>query len=500
MSLKVSMILELVNKLSGPARKAQADVAKLAGKAGLGGVAAPAKAASAGIDRVSGVANRAKAKIASLTTGAKALADRGFKAIGKGAELAAYGVGMLIGKLIRFSAQAAAAGLAGAALTAVYAGGVFLGGIIRVASSVEQLEIELTRLTGSAEKAKAELNWARGQKLAVPMEELLQAYVAARKAGLSPMTNELRSMVDMAISAKKPVLDVANALADAKRGDFGGLDGLGIKAEQSKKAGLAFTYLDKTGKRVTRTARSNAAAIQKALVGIFDDRAKGAADDFADTFQGTWLQLQNWIAGFELDIANKGFFKSLKGALQRVTSWIDAASKDGRLEAWAKTISDWLSTMLDRAIQFIETTDWNKVVSDLKSVASAAVTVANAIGEVVKLSSQLGSLSSPDMTVKPGQQRSWWQWYKSIDPGQPDPMKRGVGQFLSPQTRERLRPAGAGWAAPKTSSLQLDNHLRIEIATPPGVQARATPGKLAANTTMTTSRDVYRGQAMSAAA
>lgn len=133
----------------------------------------------------------------------------------------------------------------------------------------------------------------------------------------------------------------------------------------------------------TDQVRATGKEIEKALTGIAQDRFGGMMDRQSRTLAGLWSNLKDQIAGFQLEIADAGFYDVVKGKLQRLLDWMSQAAKDGSLERWAKRVSDELSTMTERAWQFINGTDWAAVISGVAAVAGAFINVASAIGKAV---------------------------------------------------------------------------------------------------------------------
>src|SRR3546814_7160434 len=63
----------------------------------------------------------------------------------------------------------------------------------------------------------------------------------------------------------------------------------------------------------------NAAAINKAIRDIADDRFSGMMDRQSRTIKGLWSNLLDMLANFQLDVADRGFFDVVKGKVQQKT-------------------------------------------------------------------------------------------------------------------------------------------------------------------------------------
>lgn len=527
MSLKVSMILELVNRFSGNARKARADAEKLAGKSGLGGIGAGASSASRGMDRVGASSGRLRGRIASITASAQALGRRALPAISAGAQKAAYGVGLLIGKTIRLTAQMGLAAVKWGALGAVAAGGVFARGVIATASQFEQFQVILENTEGSAAKAQAAMDWVRKFAASTPYElaDVMDAFVKLKSYGIEPTNGALEALGNMAAGMGKDLGQAVEMLADAQTGEFERLKEFGIKASQAG-GKVTLTYF-KAGKEVKKTGIA-LKDVGTAITTIANDKFGGMMARQSQTLAGIWSNLKDQVSGFMLLIGN-GVAPQLKAKLNELLAWANKVAADGRLKKWADDIAGKMNELVEEASTFVEQTDWNAVVSGLKSIGSTIVWVIGLIGQAaaaygswandvemrgldIKINGsftpenekesarqQLWNLQNGrprDQGVGKQLKRSWGDWFLGRDPRAPMPAKPRApnSDFMRPGGGPR-RPALPGLGKP----LAFNNELHVRISTAPGVEATAKPGRLAANTRMTTSRD-YRQPAMGVAA
>lgn len=291
------------------------------------------------------------------------------------AEVAAYKTGQAVGSALRGTARfglnmakwGATAAIAGASWVAV--------DIIGLASKFEQFQVVLENTEGSALKARKAMAWVRDFAKTTPyeVEKVMEAYVALKSYGLDPMDGTLKALGNTASGMNKDIMQAVEMLADAQTGEFERLKEFGIRAKVQGDT-VKFTYM-KAGREITKTAKYSAREINRALVGIMDERFSGMMDRQSRTLAGTWSNIKDMFAGFQLDIADAGVFdlikKKAEGMLARVQAW----AKDGSLKAWAVDASDSLEDMVEWGSRFVTDTDWKSVAADVRTLASAFGTV-----------------------------------------------------------------------------------------------------------------------------
>lgn len=410
--------------------------AKEQASAALGKVAAGARAVSAAfkpVQREAAVADRAIGSVGNGAPGqfgrigqaARAMAgsfrpvqgearavDRALDAVGEGtagrfarigasarrmagdlrlAERAGYGIGTAIGWSIRKTAGLAAStvkwGAIGLAGSAAYAAGSFMGGIIPTASQFEQFQAQLEGTEGSVQKAKAAMDWVARFAAQTPyqIDQVTDAFVRARGVGIDPLTGAMTKMGDAAAANRKTLMDAVEAIADAQTGEFERLKAFNITTSV-KGDKVSFAYIDKAGKNAVKTAKKNATEIQKAILGIWDDRHGGAMIRQSKTFAGLWANLVDWVTLFQLKIAQAGIFDRLKNGLANVLDYVNRRADSGKLDVWAKQISDWLSKIVDKGSQFTAQ-DYEKVGTNLLRIAKAVWATALGFAKIVEYAS-----------------------------------------------------------------------------------------------------------------
>lgn len=296
----------------------------------------------------------------------------------RGFDLAARGAGKLTkkigGALVNMAKWGALAGVAGA--------GFFFKGVIEAGITFERFQVILENTEGSAQKAKAAMDWVKKFATTTPFEldKVMESFVALKAFGIDPTNGSLTALGNAASGMGKDIMQAVEMLADAQTGEFERLKEFGIRAAKQGNQ-VRFTYM-RAGKEISKTAKSNGADIQKALIGIFDERFGGMMDRQSRTLAGLWSNIKDMVQNFQLDIANAGIFDKLKSKAEAVLKKMQQWAKDGTLERWAEKISQKMEEMIDWAEKFIKNTDWEAVASDVHGIANAVWEVSKALAAV----------------------------------------------------------------------------------------------------------------------
>lgn len=383
MALKFAMILQAVDRLSGPAKRAHAGAQTLV--KGARDIARNAPGAARVMDMVSRAAERIPPRLRNATIRVRQLAGHyGMKALEKAAYGAGYAIGWTIrkvGTLILRTGQLAAA-------AAAIGTGAAIGGIISVTAKFEQFQIMLEGIEGSAEKAKQSMAWVRQFAKTTPYEldQVMEAFVQLKAYGIDPIGGALAAAGDAAAGMSKPLMQAIEALADAQTGEFERLKEFGIRARVEHNR-VAFTYM-KNGKEIRREVTANAAAMRDAITGIWSDRFGGMMERQSKTFSGMISNLKDGWTDFLLRVGQAGIFDKVKVKVQGVLDWLNARLEDGSIDRWAKTVSDRLEKIVDWASQLTEK-DWATFGKNLWDIAKAAWSIANALSKAVNWAGDL---------------------------------------------------------------------------------------------------------------
>ncbi|WP_052507989.1 tape measure protein [Sphingomonas hengshuiensis] len=385
--MKLSLILEAIDRATAPARRVTAAVEGLT-RRGI----KPLGKAMQDVDRAgSRFLTGLPTRITALAARVRALAGRaGMGALTKAAE----GTGFAIGRLIRMAGGLAAKGLALGTAGAGFLGGWFTSGVIGQASKFEQFRVVLENTEGSAAAAKRAMDWVKQFATVTPYElgDVMEAFVALKAYGIDPTDGALRTLGDAASGMGKPLMQAIEMMADAQTGEFERLKEFGIRSKVQGNQ-VAFTY-QRNGKEITRTAQKSGVAIQKALMGIFGERFGGMMDKQSRTFAGMWSNLSDALTNFQVSIADAGFFDAVKGKLEAMLSRVNALAADGTLAKWAQTISDRMTAIADKAVQFATGTDWAAVGNGLVGIANALLAIVGALGKAYSYASNISAIAA----------------------------------------------------------------------------------------------------------
>lgn len=387
MTLKTSLILDAKDRASRIVQRVNRATEQLRTR----GVTPLARAMEA-TNRVSGrFLTGLPTRLATLQRRTAQLAGRAGM---RGLELSAYGAGYAIGALIRKAATLTLTMAKLAAGTAIVGTGWFIGDIIRTAASFEQMQVALQGTVGSAQKAREAMSWVRQFAKQTPydVEQVTQAFVRSIKSGINPYTGALTAMGDAAGANSKTLMEAVEAVADAQNFQFERLREFNITSSASGNT-VVFEYFDKAGKEARRSVPKTKAAVQRAVIDIFASVNGGGMALQTQTLGGMWANLMDEVKGFQLDIADAGFFDMLKGRVQQLLATITRLSQDGTLKRWAEEISDRLEKMVDYAWKFATETNWSQVGADLRAVADAAWLLVRALASAVRLAQDFSKYS-----------------------------------------------------------------------------------------------------------
>ncbi|RHW17206.1 hypothetical protein D1610_11700 [Sphingomonas gilva] len=377
--MKLSLILQAVDRWSKPVRKMKGDARDLA-RNGLDAAAKSATRLDRAIDRmVLGGSGRLDRLARSIRRTAGPL---GMKALERSAYGAGHAIGWTTRKLGGLLASTAKWAAVGASTAAGAASGFFLSGIIGKGADFEQYQVQLEGLLGTEKKARAAMNWVRKFARDTPYEvdQVTAAFVRAKGLGIDAMSGSLRKMGDAASGSNKELMSAVEAVGDAMQFEFERLKEFNITTAVAGDR-VTFKYLKRDGTSAARAIRKDMAEVRDAVLEIFDEKYGGGMIRQSRTLKGIWANITDMIGGFQLDTADAGFLSVVKGELKSILDSLNAAEKDGRLARWAKSLSDYLTDITRKAAKFVRETDWGRVASDIGSIVSALARVVEWIGK-----------------------------------------------------------------------------------------------------------------------
>lgn len=309
--LNVALILRLVDKATGPAK--------------------------AVIDRVNRMSGGAFARSAGLV-------NRGAREMGGGL------------------ADAARHARGGVAAIAAYNGALIAAGaaFIRPAAEMERFNVQLENLEGSSDGAKKAMAWIKDFATRTPLElnDTVAAYAKLKAFGVDPMNGSLQAMVDTmaATGGGAEQLDgLVLALGQAwTKGKLQGEEALQMLERGVPVWDLLGQKLGKTGAELQDMASKGKLGREEItlLIDALAERNAGASEKMSKTWGGIISNLSDHWTRFQTMVMDAGVFDWLKGRLQQLLDFLNAAAADGRLQRWAETMSASIIAALERTWQF----------------------------------------------------------------------------------------------------------------------------------------------------
>lgn len=495
--MKLSLILQAVDRMSRPARAAEASVRQLGG--GMRSTASAAAPAARVLDRVHGAAGRLPGAFARAGVAARGLATRGMtvlEAASKRADMAIGALGRRAAGIATFGAGAAVAGGVGVAA-------MLTRGVISTGMEFENYSVRMKSAMGSADAAKRAMAYIQQFAIDTPyqLSEVVGAFIAAKNQGIDPMNGSMFALGDQAAAMGKTFEESALAVGDAMRNQYERLIDFGVTAS-TKGSRVTFSYVDKAGKEVKRSVDKNKLAIRDALLDIFRQLSGGGMRDLSKTMGGIWGNLSDKYTGFLKKVADAGIYAKVKARLQDLLDWADRMNANGQFDAWAKRVSKYLEELFDRADKFVHDVDWGAVVEGIASVTSAVIKLVEWWGKLNAIGGAIDKKTGFDNYENSLESRIWrglqwdpigdWMYGKGGTGGKggaaTQPRSVPTPRALPPRTG--LAPRQSHTPAPQKVSF--DINLRGDAARLASVgRIQSTPGMTG---------DVNRGRAMAGVA
>jgi phage tail tape-measure protein len=326
-NLKTSIIIDLINRVSGPARKIKESLL------GIGVTNKQLGAVSVASSRIGSDLAVVGSEVASLT-----------------AKLALLG---------------------GAGLWFVKTQ------LIDTAAQFERFSAILKTVEGSSGKAKIAMDWVSDFATRTPYElaEVMESFVRLRAYGLDPTNGLLLTLGDTASAMGKPLMQAVEAIADAMTGENERLKEFGIRAE-AKGNKMRYTYTDAAGKQQYKIVdKNNRAMIQSTLMAIWNEKYRGAMSEQSKTWEGMVSNLSDQWTRFKVKVMQAGLFDWMKGKLSNLLATVDRMAANGSLQKLATDFGVKLKNGFVAAWQ-VGSVLWRV----LQAVAGVVAKLANAMG------------------------------------------------------------------------------------------------------------------------
>lgn len=249
-----------------------------------------------------------------------------------------------------------------------------VGAVVSTIRQFEDLQATLKAVMGSAEGAGVafKLITEFTKTTTFQLEEVTGAFITLQNAGITPTSNALKDVGNIAAARGKDIRDVAQAIFNATTGEMEMLKQLGIVARVDGEK-LNVTY-----KGVTQTIDRSANSIVDYIRTLSQAEFPNAIEERSKTLSGAISNLQDNISLFFMEVGDAGFKQALTDL---TTFFIDAF-------AGARKLARVLGIVLGGAV--------NAITRSLKLLADniEAVTVAFAVFAGLKTAAFVAVLAS----------------------------------------------------------------------------------------------------------
>ncbi|QIG74968.1 tail tape measure protein [Rhizobium phage RHph_I72] len=250
----------------------------------------------------------------------------------------------------RITALGVAAGVAAGWLTTKLIGGIKSGisSLVDTNAQFETISTTLLTIEGSADKAKSSLAWIQQFAKTTPYDlaSVSEAFVKLKAYGIDPVANDtLKTLGDSASAMGKPLNAAIEMFSDAATFQFERMKEFGVTSSQ-KGDQVTFSWT-KNGQQMTKVVKKNSDDIRKFVLENLGERFLGAMDKQSKTWTGLVSNIGDTWTGFQKKIGEAGFFDKIKDQAQKLLDTFQRLQDSGKLDLWAKRISNALSAGVD---------------------------------------------------------------------------------------------------------------------------------------------------------
>ncbi len=235
--------------------------------------------------------------------------------------------------------------------------------MFQTGDQAERLNVQLKAVMGSIEGGQQASAWIQdfAKNTPLQLDEVTQVFVRLKAFGIDPMNGAMQGIVDQAFKLG---------------GGFEEVQGISLALGQAwakqKLQGEEILQLIERGVPVwqllEQVTGKNTAELQKlseagklgrdtiqALMNEIAAQSSGAAANNMSLLSGLISNAQDNLAKFYRMVAENGALTWLKNQLAQLNAEFDAMAKDGRLQAWAKRLSDGIVGLGESIRAFIQT-------------------------------------------------------------------------------------------------------------------------------------------------
>jgi hypothetical protein len=258
--------------------------------------------------------------------------------------LSTLGIKTLPGFTTACYAGAAAVGVASGAIIAADVGLVkFTSNIMSATSFYENATMSFVQLLGSMDAAKARMKWL--SELAwwspFPIRELIDASAMLDRMGLKS-EQYLKTVGDAAAALHKPIMEGVLALAGASRGQMERLIMFGLTAADIEA---------ELGHKINRKTLEGQREVVEAVTAIWAREHGGMMKMMATSWDSLIAGLRDKWFEFSAKVGEAGTFEVLKADMNAVLATIVDAFESGRVDEWARDVSDNLIRIREDAVK-----------------------------------------------------------------------------------------------------------------------------------------------------
>ncbi|MFW6344766.1 MAG: tape measure protein [Halomonas sp.] len=223
-------------------------------------------------------------------------------------------------------------------------------GIARTGGDMEVLQKRLEAIMGSLEGGQEATAWIQQFAKETPfqLQEVTEAFIRAKAFGMDPMNGTMQAIADQA-SVLGGDMETLNGITTALGQAYAKQKLQAEEVLQLVERGVpAWDLLaEATGKNVQQLQEmSSAGELGRKeidlLVKAMGEQNMGAAASQMEILGGRVSNLKDNFREFVEEVNRQGFLDYVKGQLAELQAFIADATEDGRLQQWAKDISDTL--------------------------------------------------------------------------------------------------------------------------------------------------------------
>lgn len=282
--------------------------------------------------------------------------------------------------------------------------------MFQTGDQAERLDVQLKAVMGSIAGGKEASAWIQDFAKNTPLQlsEVTQVFVRLKAFGIDPMAGAMQGIVDQAFKLG---------------GGFEEVQGISLALGQAwakqKLQGEEILQLIERGvpvwQMLEQVTGKNTAELQKlseagklgretisALMNEIAAQSRGAAADNMSLLSGLISNAQDNLAKFYRMVAENGALAWLKNQLASLNAEFEAMARDGRLQEWAKRLSDSFISMgetLKSLIQILY--EWRTALTVLAQ-AWVGLKIAGWIGELRSLYAQFIAMPVATATAAGG--------------------------------------------------------------------------------------------------